>query len=115
MPAGPEGDPIARVQEWAVARLDRPLTVPDLAREAFMSPRTFTRRFTDAAGMSPGRWLIEQRVAASLELLERSDHPVEHVGALVGFASPAGFRRHFARALRISPSAYRKRFRASSA
>jgi AraC family transcriptional activator FtrA len=80
-----------------------------------MSTRTFSRRFNQATGTSPRRWVIEQRVAASLPLLEETTHPVEHVGALVGFAQAGTFRQHFLRIMRTSPSAYRRAFRAREA
>lgn len=83
----------------------------DLARQAHLAPRSFARRFAAATGTTPARWLVEQRVAASLPLLESSAHPVEEVGALVGFGSPVTFRQRFARAMGVSPGAYRRAFR----
>ena len=41
---------LARVQEWALARLDRPLALEDLAREGNMSVRTLARRFEQETG-----------------------------------------------------------------
>ena len=80
-----------------------------------MSVRTFTRRFRRATGATPGRWLLEQRVRASLPLLEGSDASIETVAGAVGFASAATFRHHFASIMRTSPSAYRRAFYAASA
>ena len=70
MPAHPDDDPIAAVMAWALERLDEPLDLDALAGRAYMSVRTFTRRFRKATGTTPGRWLLEQRVRASLALLE---------------------------------------------
>ena len=42
------------VRAWAQAHLDRPLDVATLARRASMSVRTFTRRFREETGQSPG-------------------------------------------------------------
>ena len=106
----PQDDPVARVQQWALERLGEPIGVPDMARAAHLSTRTLTRRFAAATGSSPARWLLEQRIAASAAILERSDTPVEDVGALVGIPSPAAFRRHFARLMGVPPSAYRRTF-----
>ncbi|MGW2712796.1 GlxA family transcriptional regulator, partial [Streptomyces sp. NPDC001356] len=53
----------AATRAWALERLDQPLTLADLAGHARMSLRTFARRFGDEVGLSPGRWLIQQRVA----------------------------------------------------
>jgi AraC family transcriptional regulator, transcriptional activator FtrA len=103
-------DPVGRAMGWALQHLAEPIAVADLARMAYMSTRNFSRRFAAATGTSPARWLLEQRLLASLPLLEGSDLPVEEVGRSVGFASPAAFRRHFARARGIPPSAHRRAF-----
>jgi len=105
-------DPVGRAMEHALARLAEPLSVADLARSAHLSSRQLERRFRAATGTSPGRWLIGQRVQASLPLLESGAEPVEDVAGAVGF-TPAGFRRHFRARLGISPAAYRQRFRAA--
>jgi AraC family transcriptional activator FtrA len=86
-----------------------------MACAAHLSTRSLTRRFAQATGTSPARWLLEQRIAASTELLERTDLAVEDVGALVGIPSPAAFRRHFARVKGVPPSAYRRAFTTASA
>ena len=80
-----------------------------------MSVRTFTRRFQRATGTTPGRWLIEQRVRASLALLEAADEPIETVAARVGFGSAATYRHHFTSIMRTTPTAYRRAFYAAAA
>jgi AraC family transcriptional activator FtrA len=110
MPPHPDDDPIARVMAWALERLDEPLSLPLLAARSYMSVRTFTRRFGRATGMTPGRWLIEQRVRASLALLESGEEPIEVVASRVGFGSAATYRHHFAAIMRTSPMAYRRAF-----
>jgi len=108
----PDDDRLAAVIEWALGRLEERLTVEELARRAFMSPRTFTRQFRRATGRSPIAWLIEQRVKASLPLLETTEQPVEWIAARSGFATAASYRRHFARQVGVSPSRYRRSFAA---
>jgi AraC family transcriptional regulator, transcriptional activator FtrA len=111
--ARPDDDPIAGVMAWALERLDEPLALATLAGRAYMSVRTFTRRFALATGQSPGRWLIEQRVRASLALLEGSE-PIETVAARVGFGSAATYRHHFGAIMRTTPTAYRRAFYAAA-
>jgi AraC family transcriptional activator FtrA len=115
MPAHPDDDPIASVMTWALERLDEPLDLAALAGRSYMSVRTFTRRFRRATGTTPGRWLLEQRVRASLALLEKTDASIEAVAGTVGFASAATYRHHFASIMRTSPSAYRRAFYAAAA
>jgi AraC family transcriptional regulator, transcriptional activator FtrA len=109
-----DDDRLQAAMAWALEHLDEPITVSQLAARAFMSVRTFTRQFRRATGSSPMAWLIEQRVRASMTLLETTDQPVEWVGAAAGFAAPASFRRHFRRVAGVSPSRYRRSFAAAS-
>ncbi|GAA1841443.1 helix-turn-helix domain-containing protein [Actinomadura bangladeshensis] len=106
-----EDDPVARSMAWALAHLAEPITVARMAREACLAPRTFLRHFHRQTGTSPLRWVIGQRVLAALPLLEEGTAPVEEIGAAVGFESPATFRHHFVRAMKTSPSRYRRTFR----
>jgi AraC family transcriptional activator FtrA len=39
---------------------------------------------------------------------------IEEIGTAVGFDSPVTFRHHFTRAMKTSPSAYRRTFRTTS-
>lgn len=108
----PEDDAIARAMTWALEHLAEPITVAELARRAHLSTRTFIRHFGRQTGTSPVRWVVVQRVMASLPLLEGTTMPIEEVGAAVGFESPVTFRHQFGRAMRTSPSAYRRTFHA---
>jgi AraC family transcriptional activator FtrA len=96
---------------WALAHLGEPITVARLAGQAHMSARSYLRHFARCSGTSPIRWLIGQRVQASLAALETGDRPIEEIAAAVGFESPATYRYHFGQAMRTSPSAYRRAFR----
>jgi AraC family transcriptional regulator, transcriptional activator FtrA len=96
---------------WAAARLDRPLTVTDLARHANMSARNLTRRFHAVTGTSPLQWLLVQRVIRAQEILEQSDQGIDQVAARCGLGSGATLRRHFNRVLGVPPETYRRTFR----
>jgi AraC family transcriptional activator FtrA len=111
VPVSDGDDRVARSMDWALANLDQPITVPALARQATMSTRSYLRHFARASGTSPIRWLIGQRVQASLALLETSDRSVEQIASAVGFDSAVTYRHHFARMMRTSPSTYRRTFR----
>jgi len=100
-----------RARAWALERLDRPLTLRELAAQESMSVRTFTRRFRDEVGDSPLQWLSRQRLERARELLEDSDLPVEAVAARSGFGTAASLRQHLHAALGLSPRAYRATFR----
>ena len=90
--------------------LDAPHTVPDLARLAMMSERTFARRFVAETGTTPHKWLVQQRVLRARELLESTDLPVESVASHSGFGSAALLRTHFQTVVGTSPQRYRREF-----
>ncbi|MEJ8672338.1 helix-turn-helix domain-containing protein [Streptomyces sp. MS1.AVA.1] len=105
----------ADTRVWALERLAEPLTLADLAGHARMSLRTFARRFNDEVGMSPGRWLIQQRVVRARHLLESSDLSVDRIAGQVGFATGASLRQHLHAAIGVSPQAYRRTFQTAAA
>ncbi|MEV5427800.1 helix-turn-helix domain-containing protein [Streptomyces sp. NPDC052701] len=100
----------AATRAWALEHLGESLTLADLAAHARMSLRTFARRFHDEVGLSPGRWLIQQRVARARQLLETSDLTVDQIAGRVGFATGASLRQHLHAAIGVSPQAYRRTF-----
>ena len=104
----------AGTRAWALERLGEPLTLADLAAHARMSLRTFARRFHDEVGLSPGRWLIQQRVAHARHLLEASDLSVDQIAGRVGFATGASLRQHLHAAIGVSPQAYRRTFQTAA-
>lgn len=113
--ADESGGDIARSMTWALRHLDEPITVERLAQSVQMAPRTYLRHFTAATATSPIRWLIMQRIEASLTLLETTNTPIEEIATAVGFQSAVTYRHHFAKQLKVAPSAYRKSFHESSA
>ncbi|WP_248960506.1 GlxA family transcriptional regulator [Sphaerisporangium perillae] len=101
---------VAATLEWARARLDRPLTVTDLARHARTAPRTFARTFVALTGTTPAQWLIRQRITEAQRLLETTDLSVEQVATRCGFGTATMLRRHFTRLVGTAPAHYRRTF-----
>ncbi|WKK21273.1 helix-turn-helix domain-containing protein [Streptomyces olivoreticuli] len=98
---------------WALGRLHEPIQLRDMAEQEAMSVRTFTRRFREEVGISPGQWLTQQRVERARHLLEDSDLSVDQVARDAGFGTAASMRQHLQAALGVSPTAYRRTFRAA--
>ncbi len=105
-------DPLAEVVAWALEHLHEQFDVEALAARAYMSRRTFDRRFRSLTGSAPLQWLITQRVLQAQRLLETSDYSVDEVAGRCGFRSPVALRGHFRRQLGSSPASYRAAYRA---
>jgi transcriptional regulator GlxA family with amidase domain len=104
---------LAELLAWARQRLDRPLTVTDLARQAHTTPRTLGRQFRAVTGQAPLQWLLTQRVRRAQELLETTDQSVEAVARAAGMGTATTLRRRFKRIVGVPPDSYRRAFRSS--
>jgi transcriptional regulator GlxA family with amidase domain len=98
------------MRAWALAHLDDPLTVDQMARRACVSRRTLIRRFHDEIGLPPMQWLLNARIDRARELLEASDAPMEVVARQSGLGTSANLRALFKRHAGVSPSGYRDTF-----
>jgi AraC family transcriptional activator FtrA len=109
MPTVPDTS-LAPVLEWARARLDQPLTVPDLAARAATSSATLHRRFRAELGTTPLTWLTNERVTLACRLIERGELRLDRVAEASGLGTAANLRAQLRRHTGLSPSAYRRRF-----
>ena len=105
----------AAARSWALGRLDRPILLRDMAQQESMSVRTFTRRFRDEVGVSPGQWLTQQRGERARHLLESTDLSVDQVARDAGFGTATSLRQHVQAALGVPPTVYRRTFRTRGA
>ena len=85
-------------------------SVTDLARRAAMSPRHFTRVFTDEVGEAPGAYVERVRTEAARRQLEQTDDTVVAIAARCGFGTAETMRRNFIRRVGVSPDQYRRTF-----
>jgi AraC family transcriptional regulator, transcriptional activator FtrA len=111
LPALADGDLFTDALGWLRAHLDEQVTVNDLAARSAMSARTFARRFLASTGATPLAWIVQERIRLAQRLLETSDLPIDVVARRSGFGSPDNLRKHFSRAVRTTPQAYRRTFR----
>ncbi|GAB3979816.1 helix-turn-helix domain-containing protein [Actinoallomurus acanthiterrae] len=112
-PAG--GDGLAPLLQWAVQHMDQQLTVAQMADQAGLSPRTLVRRFHEATGTTPLRWLHAQRLARVRHLLESTDLSIERISQLCGMGSAGNLRHHFTRSAGVTPAEYRRAFHCQTA
>ncbi|CAH3307765.1 HTH-type transcriptional regulator CdhR [Klebsiella pneumoniae] len=85
-------------------------TVASLAQRAGMGTRTFLRRFEEATGKTPARWLLEERLLRARQHLTESTMGIDQIAERCGFASAGTLRHHFRQHFALSPLQYRKQF-----
>jgi transcriptional regulator GlxA family with amidase domain len=110
----PQSATTTGARAWALARLERPILLRDMAGQEAMSVRTFTRRFREEVGISPGQWLTQQRVERARHLLESTDLSIDQVARDAGFGTATSLRQHLQAALGVPPTVYRRTFRPST-
>jgi transcriptional regulator GlxA family with amidase domain len=74
-----------------------------------MSSRTFHRRFFDAYGTTPRKFVQLKRIEKAQRLLRTTARSVEQILALVGVSDVTSFRRVFRREIGYSPAEFRRR------
>ncbi|WP_017587674.1 GlxA family transcriptional regulator [Nocardiopsis ganjiahuensis] len=110
----PERSATARARAWAQEHLYLQPSLADMAERESMSVRTFTRRFRQETGLSPGRWITQRKLDLARRLLEGSDLSVDRIADRAGFGTAASLRQHMQTELGVSPSAYRRTFRGTA-
>jgi len=101
---------IREVQDAIEAEPGGSHSIGELARRATMSPRHFTRVFTDEVGEAPGHYVERIRTEAARRQLEETDDTVVAIAARCGFGTAETMRRNFIRRVGVSPDQYRKAF-----
>ncbi len=107
----PKSDRIRTALTFARENLHKPLTVPQLAEAACLSPRQFSRAFHAETGQSPAKAIENLRVEAARALMEESRHPIDVVARQTGFSDRDQMRRAFLRAFGQPPQVLRRNAR----
>jgi transcriptional regulator GlxA family with amidase domain len=88
-------------------------TVKTLAAQASLSTRQLTRLFHSEYGTTPARYVEMIRIDAARSALD-AGRSVADAARVAGFGSAETLRRVFVTQLRISPKAYRDRFKSTA-
>jgi AraC-like DNA-binding protein len=108
------GDPrlgsrtLTKVREYTAAHLSEGIQVSDLAALAGMSVGRFTASFRASTGLTPHRYIMQERIEAARCLLQERQYSLAEVAILCGFSS----QQHMATAIRkltgVTPSHLRR-------
>jgi transcriptional regulator GlxA family with amidase domain len=99
--------------DWMQAHLDQALDVPELARRAGLSERSFYRKFTEATGKTPAHFVETLRLEAARALLSKG-LPLKVIAGKVGLRTSARLGQAFERRFGMAPSLFREMHAASA-
>lgn len=93
--------------DWMKERLSEKLDVPALAARAGMSDRNFHRKFTDAVGETPARFVESLRLDQARNLLS-TGLSVKEIAARTGYSNAAQLSKAFDRRFGMAPLLFRE-------
>lgn len=105
-----QDDAIIAVQDWLDNHLSEPIRMDELAARFHMTPRTFKRRFHNATGDTPLRYLQQLRLEKAKKLLEQPHRRLAEITRAVGYEDTSAFSRLFHARTGMTPGTYRSRF-----
>ncbi|MFZ4876483.1 GlxA family transcriptional regulator [Janthinobacterium sp. Mn2066] len=111
----PRSDRIQNALKYAESHLRNPLSVDELATQACLSPRQFSRAFRAETGQSPAKAIENLRLEAARLMIEQGRLPIDIVAQETGFADPERMRRAFLRAYGQPPQVLRRHARIAAA
>jgi AraC family transcriptional regulator len=97
-----------RATEILRANVRGSVTLKDVAQECGLSVGYFSHAFRRTLGVSPHRWLIEQRVVLSKEKLRDDRLTLSEVAMECGFSDQSHLTRAFRQTVGVSPGVWRR-------
>ena len=100
--------PVLPALRWMQERMGQHIGVAELAAQCSMSEDHFIRRFREAVGLAPGRYLLKRRLAVAAQRLLFTNESIDRIAARTGFGDRFYFSRVFKRETGRPPAAYRR-------
>jgi AraC family transcriptional regulator len=97
-----------KVCRYIQDNLDQPLLLEDLAKVPLLSPNYFISMFQQSTGMTPHKYVLQQRVEHAKELLTHSKLPLVEIAHKCGFPDQSQFTTTFCRHMGVTPGRYKR-------
>lgn len=101
----------ADLTAWIADHVADAVSSENLAERVGLSERQFRRRFAQAFGETPTRYIERIRIETACGWLTSEMQSIDTIARETGFSSADTFRRTFERLRGVTPSEYRNRFR----
>lgn len=105
---------VQAVKDYLDGHVQRRVTIEELCRHTGRTARQINNSFRREMGVTPYRYLLEEKVALAKKLLEQTDLAVQAVAGRLGFADVYYFSNLFKLKTGLAPAHYRKEARASA-
>ena len=95
--------------EYINDNLDRQIKLTDIAELIDLSQYYFCRLFHQSKGVTPYKYVIQQRVAKAKDLIKHSKLPLADIAYECGFSSQSQMTQHFRIGVGVTPKVYRNK------
>ena len=83
------------------------LTVERICRQIELSKMTFTKRYAELYGITPGADIGQRKAALAVKLLRESKQTIAEIGQTLGFSEQSKFSKFFKRHIGKTPTEFR--------
>lgn len=98
----------ARAKDMLLSDMDEEISIAAIADACKLSRGYFIKAFRQTVGVTPHRWLTEQRVHKVCHLLRFSRMSMAEIALLCGFADQPHMTRAFSKVTGVTPGAWRR-------
>lgn len=93
--------------EYINDNLDCKISLKDIANLVDISQYYFCHLFQNSTGVSPYKYVIQQRVAKAKDLIKNSKLSLVDIAGECGFSSQSQMTQHFRKCVGVTPKVYR--------
>jgi AraC family transcriptional regulator len=94
---------LSRSLDYMEANLINDIRLPELANVVGLSTSHFARAFKTSAGVTPYRWVLEQRIHRAKKLMMKEGKSISLAAHQTGFANQSHFTKTFRRVTGTTP------------
>jgi len=100
---------IEQAKHFIERNFDKKITLEDVAGQACLSPKYFSRIFKEIAGQGFNEYRLSVKTTRACELLKTSDYTVTEIADRLGYQNLESFIRMFEKTMNASPTQYRQK------
>ena len=96
------------ITEYISKNLEKKLTLEELSKKCFYSPKYFGHIFKECYGITVTEYIQKKRIEESCRLLKETTLPIAEIGRRIGYDDAVRFYRYFKKFCGVTPNQYRK-------
>ncbi len=101
---------VGKVKDYIFNHLHSKIKVADIAESLNVNPNYLSDLFSKSEHMSIKKYMLQEKIRRSQNLLKYSDYHIQEIGFYLGFSSQSHFTRMFQEITGMNPNEYRRKY-----